>query len=196
MTSKHERQRRQRRTACPCCFSASLVFRPSARRIRSSRNSVADWYRWPGFFFRQRRMTCSSPAETAGFSTLGCRWLPVLNGVAQFLNLRLGERQLAGRHLVEHRPSRPQVACAGRRCRQIAPAPCRAAVPVSVMLMVMVSSEASVLRGIEHFGQAEIEDLQGAILGDAQVSRLQVAMDDALAMRGFQARWPTGVPGR
>ena len=50
--------------------------------------------------------------------------------------------------------------------------------------------------GIEGFGEAEIEDLYGAVVAYFDVRGLQVAMDDALTVRGFErfgdldARWP------
>ena len=42
------------------------------------------------------------------------------------------------------------------------------------------------LGGIDRFGETEVEHLHGAVGADLDVRRLQVAMDDALLVRGFE----------
>ena len=106
------------------------------------------------------------------------------------------ERQLAGRHLVQHRTERKQSVRASsslpdllrrhvghraqRRARtgQVSAHP-RSAVSVADLLLAERCVDV-------HLGQSEIEDLGVPALGDENVRRLDVAMNDAFGVRGVE----------
>ena len=54
------------------------------------------------------------------------------------------------------------------------------------MIVGEFASAGSVLAGLERLGQAEVEHLDGPIRAQLDVGRLQIAMDDALLVRGLQ----------
>ena len=131
-------------------------------------------------------MTVSKPCEIAGLSSRGSLRFLVLDGVLETLQLGFGKRQLSRCQLVQHCSHGPQVRpliedaveLFGRHVRQRAGQRHHQGDGLS---------RGDVDRGIDQLGQAKIQDLQLAVLGDAQVSRLEVAMDDAFTMRRFQS---------
>ena len=161
--------------------------------IASSANamSLADWKRCAGLFSRQRRTTRSrcggtAPAGSAGGSSLR---IAVIRSTVE----SPAKARLAGEHLVEHGAEREDVgamvgglaahllrAPCSRRC----PAPARGPSAAWSRRCVTVAFRSGVL---DQPGQAEVEDLGAAVGGDEDVVGLQVAVDDALGVRGGQA---------
>ena len=110
--------------------------------------------------------------------------------------LRRRQRAPAGEHLVEHAPERPDVAAfvdvlATRLLRAMyAAVPSIMPTPVimagDVMVGDAVGSDVAAGIRISQLREPEIQHLHGAVRPHLDVGRLQVAMDDALLVRGLE----------
>jgi hypothetical protein len=103
----------------------------------------------------------------------------------QALGVVAGEGQAPAQHLVEHHAQRVEVGL-GRRClagdhlgRHVGGCPADGVCVGERRLVV-----------VERLGEAEVDDLEqvavGRLLGEDDVRRLEVAVDDALAVRGVE----------
>ena len=143
-------------------------------------------------------MTSSSFGGEIGVDADGGSRLAIQDGVEDDGGGVAAERHDAGRHLVEHSPEGEEVAAGveffafgllRRHVRDRAEA-----VPGLVRYSRLTPAVASVCvpRRVEDrlrardFGQAEVENLGVSALGHENVGGLDVAMDDAFAVRGVE----------
>ena len=181
-----------RRRAGGCPPSAPLRRRP-ARRDRSRASPMSRSRRF-GSFSRHRR---SSARTRGGRRRAGSA---VQSGsrsriAASVSDTRLaGERAPPGQHLVEHAAERPDVgALVDRLARAPARGSCRRPCRGSRRRASVAASDRSATASrspcasvVERPCETEVEHLDGAVGRDLDVGRLQIAMDDALLVRGFE----------
>ena len=170
---------------------------PVRRRdgIGSSRSAHAS----PISRSRRRRSRCRHAGANAG-STRGCRRQrrPV-RIVGQRGGDHVGERvarewRAAGEHLEQHAPECPDVgAFVHRPARAPARGSCMPGVPRITPARVPCAEAVTARRwrpdetaALRRLGDAEVEHLDRAVGSDLDVRRLEIAMDDAPLVRGFE----------
>ena len=151
---------------------------PARTRSRSWRISSAVWYRLSGFFASARMITASRSGETSRFSREGGTGCSSTCFEATATGRVADERRPSGDHLVQHAAERVDVGAA-----------------VDGLPLRLLGRQ--VRRGPEHRRglldrllrvadprDAEVRDLHVARRGDHDVAGLDVAVDDALVVRG------------
>ena len=152
--------------------------------------SRADWKRSSGFFSRQCRMMRSRSGGRSRRARVKPRRIR-LEDRAHRLDRRVRlERLPPGEHLVEDDAEREDVGAMIDRLRAdlLGRHVGRRAEHHAGLGLVRVAGRelavSSAAIGARHLGQAEVEDLHAAFAGEEDVLRLEVAVDDALVVRG------------
>ena len=142
---------------------------------------------FPGIFLQRAQ---DDPLQS--FADLRIRharrhWLLFKNRGNQTRSHSISERMLAGAHLIQHDPRRPQVRAFVWRVPFDLLRPHVRQRPRVRISFGQRSCLGHLGFGSQHVGQPEIEDLEPAIRRDLQVAGLQVAMNYPFFVRGFEA---------